>query len=281
MRRRFLTSQSFPARATIGLFAFVVLHGVALAQQKQPPAELLFARGEQLLYRAELNRGLLRGIDVGELRFSAKLATDKNDERVVNLIGDAASKGLLIRLTGTHFQFHVESVADADPFGVLRMKSSYRDKRGTTNTEATFDHAAGKAVWTESGHDQQANAKNLEFKGPVHNVLTLIYYVRTQNLKPGQKFEVMMVDNGRVYRCEVNVLAGKKIRTSVGRVNTLQVEPAIFDGNREVRPRGTLTVWMTDDARHLPVKAQIKAPIGNIDINLKRISYRDPVVALN
>ena len=281
MKIRFLTSPSALLRGLIALFALFALQDAALAQQKQPPVELLFARGEQLLYKAELNRGLLRGIDVGELRFSAKLTTDKNDERVVNLIGDAVSKGLLIRLTGSHFQFHVESVADANPFGVLRTKSSYRDKRGTTNSEATFDHEAGKAVWTESEQNQQANAKDLEIKGPVHDVLTLIYFVRTLNLKPGQKFEVTMVDAGRVYRCEVNVLAGKKIGTSVGRVNTIRVEPAIFDGNREVRPRGTLTVWMTDDARHLPVKAQIKAPIGNIDINLKRISYRDPVVARN
>ena len=279
MRRRILTTPSAQVRATIALFALLALQGAALAQQKQPTAELLFARGEQLLYKAELNRGLLRGIDVGELRFSAKLATDENEGRVLNLIGEAVSKGLLIRLTGTHFQFHVESVADANPFGVLRTKSSYRDKRGTTNSSVTFDHAAGKAVWTESEQNQQANAKNLEFKGPVTDVLTLIYYVRTQNLKPGQKFEVMMVDAGRVYRCEVNVLAGKKIRTSVGRVNTIRVEPAIFDGDREVRPRGTLTVWMTDDTRHLPVKAQVKAPIGNIDINLKRVAYREPVIA--
>ena len=69
--------------------------------------------------------------------------------------------------------------------------------------------------------------------------------------------------------------------TPVGRVNTVRVEPAIFDGNREVRPRGTLAIWMTDDARHIPVKAQVRAQIGNVDINLKRVTYRDAVLARN
>jgi hypothetical protein len=280
MRRLLTTDLSAVLSAALAVFGLVASQGAAVAQQKQPVTELLFARGEQLLYKAEINRGLLRGIDVGELRFSAKLATDR-DERVVNLIGEAVSKGLLIRLTGSHFQFHVESVADADPFGVLRTKSSFRDKRGTTNSEATFNHAAGKAVWTESEQNQPPNATNLDIKGPVHDVLSLIYFVRIQNLKQGQKFDVMMVDSGRVYRCEVNVLAGKKIGTPLGRVNTIRVEPAIFEGDREVRPRGMMTIWMTDDARHLPVKAQIKAPIGNIDINLKRVTYREPVIARN
>jgi hypothetical protein len=88
-----------------------------------------------------------------------------------------------------------------------------------------------------------------------------------------------MVDAGRTYRCVVNIMAGKKMNTAVGRVNTITVEPAIFDGDREVRPRGVLTIAMTDDARHLPVRAQVKSNLGTIDIKLKRVSYRETDVA--
>jgi len=271
-----MRSRIFKSSVRVALLILVSIQGVAFAQQKQT-SELPFARGEQLLYKAEINRGLLRGIDIGELRFSANRSSDNN----VSMVGDAVSKGFLIRLTGTHFQMHVESVADAQPFSVLRMKSTYKDKRNTTYSEATFDTGAGKAVWTESKRDEKPNATTLAITSPVHDVLTLIYFVRTQNLKPGQTFEVMMVDAGRSYRCVVNVVAGKKMGSPVGRVNTVRVEPAIFDGDREVRPRGTLVIWMTDDARHIPVKAQVKAQIGNVDINLKRVTYRDAVLARN
>jgi len=200
-----MRSQIFKGSVRFALLILVSIQGVAFAQQKQT-SELPFARGEQLLYKAEINRGLLRGIDIGELRFSAQLGSDDN----VSMVGDAESKGFLIRLTGTHFQMHVESVADAQPFSVLRMKSTYKDKRSTINSEATFDTGAGKAVWTESKRDEKPNATTLDINSPVHDVLTLIYFVRTQNLKPGQTFEVMMVDAGRSYRCVVNVVAGKK-----------------------------------------------------------------------
>jgi Protein of unknown function (DUF3108) len=264
-------------RVALGLLLLVTGAGVAAAQQKT--SGLPFARGEQLLYQAELNRGLLRGFDVGELRFSAKSEADDSNGQVVNLTGDAVSKGFLIRLSGNRFHLHIESRADAQPFESLRMKGLYEDKKTTINSEAIFDQAARKVVWTQTERNEKPDARTLDFTSPAHDVLTLIYFVRTQNLKPGQTFEVALVDSGHTYRCVVNVLAGKKMNTALGRVNTISVEPAIFDGARVVRPRGALAIWMTDDARHIPVKAQVKSALGTIDIKLKRVSYPDPELA--
>ena len=274
---KILSRQSLALRLTLGLLVFVASYGLAAAQEKNS-VKLPFAHGEQLLYQAELNRGLLHGFDVGELRFSARPTGDSNGA-VVNLVGDAVSKGLLIRLSGNRFHIHIESRVDAQPFAVLQTKGLYEDKRSTINSEAIFDHVSQKVLWTQTERDKKSDPKTLSFSDPVHDVLTLIYFVRTQTLKPGQSFEVAMVDAGRTYRCVVNIMAGKKMNTAVGRVNTITVEPAIFDGDREVRPRGALTIAMTDDARHLPVRAQVKSNLGTIDIKLKRVSYRETDVA--
>jgi hypothetical protein len=155
----------------------------------------------------------------------------------------------------------------------------YEDKRTTINSDAIFDHATGKAVWTAREQNRAPNATTLQFAEPVQDVLTLIYFVRTQELKPGQPFEVAMIDAGHTYRCVVDVISGKKMSTALGRVNTVRLEPAIFDGSREVRKRGTLSIWLTDDARHIPVKAHVRSNIGTVDIKLKSISYRERNVA--
>ena len=275
---RIFNRQSFVLRVALGLLLVMSSYVLASAQQKSSLA-LTFARGEQLVYQAELNRGVFRGFDVGELRFSASRATDAGTGQVVNLVGDAVSKGFLLRLSGNRFHIHIESLAGSQPFAVLQTKGLYEDKRTTINSEAVYDHTARKAIWKQTERDKKPDAKTLSFSDPVHDVLTLIYFVRAQNLKPGQSFEVAMVDAGRTYRCVVNVVAGKKMNTAVGRVNTVTVEPAIFDGEREVRPRGALVISMTDDARHLPVRAQVKSNIGTIDIKLKRVSYRDADIA--
>ncbi len=267
-------------RATILSLVLMAAVTSVFGQQTQNVV-LPFTDGEQLVYQAEFTRALLRGVDVGELRFSAKInpPTTGTDKPVINLVGDAVTKGFLIRLAGSKFHIHVESVADAKPFAVLKTNSLYEDKRTTINSEAVFDHAEGKAVWTAREQNRAPNATTLAFAEPVQDVLTLIYFVRTQELKRGQPIEVAMVDAGHTYRCVVDVVAGKKMSTALGRVNTVELEPAIFDGNREVRKRGTLSIWVTDDARHIPVKAQVKANIGTVDIKLKSISYRERNVA--
>src|ERR1043165_7980361 len=140
--------------AVLGLLIFLGGYGTASAQPKNQN-ELPFARGEQLLYQAELNRGVFRGFDVGELRFSAKLATGENEARIVNLTGDAITKGFLIRLTGSKYHIHIESLADAQPFVVLQTKGLYEDKKTTINSEATFDHASGKVLWSQNEYDQK------------------------------------------------------------------------------------------------------------------------------
>jgi len=273
-----LSPLGFILRAALPLLLLLAGVGLAAAQQKTSTG-LIFARGEQLLYQAELNRGVFRGFDVGELRFSARSGADDNNGQVVNLVGDAVSKGFLVRLSGNRFHLHIESRADAQPFEALRMKGLYEDKRTTINSEAIFDQAAQKVVWTQTERNEKPDAKTLNFTSPAHDVLTLIYFVRTQNLKPGQTFEVVLVDSGHTYRCVVNVLAGKRMNTALGRVNTISVEPAIFDGTRVVRARGAVAIWMTDDPRHVPVKAQIKSAIGTIHIKLKRVSYPDAELA--
>jgi hypothetical protein len=42
-----------------------------------------------------------------------------------------------------------------------------------------------------------------------------------------------------------------------------------------VRSRGSLSIWITEDSRRLPVKAQLKVDIGTFEIKLKRVSYAD------
>src|SRR5215468_3646474 len=111
---RIFSRQSFILRVAAALLLVTSSYGLAAAQQKTISA-LPFARGEQLLYQAELNRGVLRGFDVGEIRLSAGAVTD-GEEQVLNLVGDAVSKGVLLRLSGNRFHIHIESRAGAQPF---------------------------------------------------------------------------------------------------------------------------------------------------------------------
>lgn len=266
-------------------FLLVALTGAFVHAYAQQPAPIQapFARGEELVFQAEFNRSLLRGINVGELRFTAKPPSTgvegngSNGMSSLQLVGDATAKGFLLRLFGSQFHLHVESVLNSESLAVLHTKKVEEQKKRTRVSEAVFDHTLRKVTWTEQdqGQTRPPDVTTVDFTEPIQDVLTVIYFVRTQRLQPGQTFDVPLSDAGRVYRCSVNVIERKKIKTIFGRVDAVRIEPAIFGDNRVVRSRGTLSIWITDDARRIPVKAQIKVPLGTFDITLKRATYPD------
>ncbi len=267
-RRRYL----MVAVAAVWMTAAAAL---ASAQEKKD-GSLPFARGEELVYQAEFTRALLRGVDVAEFRFTATsehIARGADDPIVLHLTGDVVSKGLFPKIAGFKFHQHIESTADAVPFTTLRTMRSEEQGKRVREIEAVFDHQAHKATWIERQPNQRTTS--IDFTEPIQDVLTAIYFLRTQNLDIGKSFEVLLSDSGRVYRVPVKVTERKTLDTALGRVKTIRVEPALFGDEALLRTRGQLSIWLTEDERHLPVRAQLKVEIGTFDIKLRRVTYTD------
>jgi len=262
-------------RLGIAILFLAATASATLGQEKQG-TPLTFARGEELVYQAEFTRGLLRGIDVAEFHFqstSEQISRGVGDAPLLHLTGDVVSKGLFPRIAGFKFHQHIESVADAEPFTVLRTKKLDEQGKRIKEFEATFNHETRKAVWTEHSN---SSSTSVDFSEPIQDVLTVIYYLRTQKLDVGQSFEVPVSDAGRVFGLSVKAVERKEIDSVLGRVQAIRIEPALFGDTALVRARGTLSIWITDDDRRLPVRAQLKVDIGTFDIKLKRLSYRQP-----
>lgn len=264
------------------LFSIVALACLLLAATVQPRAQqsgttsLPFAKGEELFYQAEFKRALLRGIDVGEFRFSAKPSQAKANgaSDPLQLVADVVSKGFFTRLAGFRFHQHVESTVDPDRFSALKTNKLDEQGRRVRISEALFDYEKRIVTWTERdpNQNQPPSVTSLDFIEPIQDVLSMIYFLRTRNLEVGKSFEIPVVDSGRMFRLRVAVTERKRINTVLGRVYALKVEPAIFGADRMIRSNGKLSIWITDDSRHLPVWAQVKINLGTVDIKLKRVS---------
>ena len=264
----------------ICLAAIIILvagASVLAPAQAGPHSPLPFARGEELIYQAEFSRALLRGVDVAEFRFnstSEHVARGADDPIILHLTGDVVSKGLFPKIAGFKFHQHIESTADVEPFTTLRTSRSEEQGKRVRQIEAVFDHQARRATWVERQPNQRTTS--IDFTEPIQDVLTAIYFLRTQNLEVGKPFEVLISDSGRIYRVPVKVAERKTMDTAVGRVKAIRVEPAVFGDDALLHTRGQLSIWLTEDERHLPVRAQLKVEIGTFDIKLKRVSYSDP-----
>src|SRR5215213_681053 len=241
-----------------------------------------FELGEELHFQAEFSRAMLRKLDVADLKFRATRTpiNDANSARdskpyALTFSADVSSKGFFARLFNLKFHERVESTVEPITFTV--QKTTILDEQGkrVRTTESTFDASKGRMTWTSRDpNNPSAEPRHAiaEFSGQLQDVLSAIYFIRTQPLAVGKSFEVFVGDGGKVYKIPVKVVEKKRMKTILGRVDVLRVNPELFGPERLIDDeKGEFSIWITDDARHIPVGGRVKTDYGTFDIKLKQI----------
>lgn len=102
--------------------------------------------------------------------------------------------------------------------------------------------------------------------------LSGIFYVGSQNLTVGQDFKMPLADAMRTVSVTMKVEAREEVKTPAGTFSAIRVQPTADAG--VVKNRGTITIWYSDDARHIPVQIRAKLLWGTITFHLQSIEVR-------
>ncbi len=258
---------------------------VSAQKQRVSTGPRPFEAGEELHFEAEFSRLMLRKLDVADLKFRAsRTPVPAESEEVtpyaLTFTADIASKGFFARLFNLKFRERVESTVEPMSFTV--QKTTILDEQGkrVRASESTFDRASGKMTWTlraPNDPEFETRHKITDFSGQLQDVLSAIYFIRTQRLELGKSFEIFIGDGGHVYKIPVKVVEKKRMKTVLGRVDVLRVVPELFGPDRLIdEEKGEFSIWVTDDARHIPVGGRVKTDYGTFDIKLKRVITDPP-----
>ena len=245
-----------------------------------------FEPAEELIYEAEFSRSVLRKVDIADFRFTASRTasgqsekkgsgnTNQKSPHIILLTGDVTSKGFFSRLFNLKFRERMESIVDPVLFTVQKTKRLDEQGKRVRQSEAVFDKASGTVVWTErdprnpSGPTRRVTS---EFTPPVQDVLSAVYYLRTQPLKVGNSFDLSVSDSGRVFTVPIRVVEKKRVKSILGRLDSVRVEASLFGPTGMIEQDGQFSIWFTDDSRRIPVSARIKNEYGTFDIKLKKV----------
>jgi hypothetical protein len=259
----------------------------ALAQKRSSPKP--FEAGEELHFEAEFSRSLLRKLDVADLKFratrtpAASVDSAEASPYALTFTADIASKGFFARLFNLKFRERVESTVEPISFTV--QKTTILDEQGkrVRATESTFDRSKGKMTWTlrdPNNPSAEPRHKIIDFSGQLQDVLSAIYFIRTQRLEVGKSFDIFIGDGGRVYQIPVKVVEKKRMKTVLGRVDVLRVNPELFGPGRLIdENEGEMSLFVTADERHIPIGGRVKTEYGTFDIKLKRVITNPPAAA--
>ena len=140
--------------------------------------------------------------------------------------------------------------------------------RRKVTSDLSFDYSHGKQNEV-SRNLLKGTTVNRQANIPacVADSLSAIFYVASRPLLVGQQVRFPLADSMRTVTVAMKVEGKEEIKTPAGTFQTIRVEPTAEEG--VVKNRGTITIWYTDDARHMPVQIRARLFWGTITFHLQ------------
>jgi len=166
----------------------------------------------------------------------------------------------------------MQTSIDSDNFRAMRTVKHDVQKERVRDSEALFDYRQRRVTYIETDPREPMRPPRRiasEIDDVSHDLISGIYSLRLMPLTVGKTFRMSVSDSGLVYDIPVRITGREQQKTILGKLWCFRIEPEIFGPNRLIEREGGMTIWITDDARRLPIRSIVNSPYGRIDIRLK------------
>jgi Protein of unknown function (DUF3108) len=156
-----------------------------------------------------------------------------------------------------------------DSFTLLSQRGSLYSEEGAAHQlgSTRFDRTARRAFYER----QQETTANADFPVPANaqDGLAALYAVRTRALRAGEAFTTPVADSGALYTVKVDVGgAPAQVKVPLGEFDAWSLKAGITDAQGQPVWKN-IVVWISNDARRLPVKLQAELPVGQFVLALR------------
>lgn len=234
---------------------------VVIPTLQPPPPQFTYPQRETLTFTVDW-----RVFTAGTAVF-----TLEQQARHMNVSATADSVGAVTMLFPVVDKF--QSGFDTTTGCSTGFSKQLQEGRRKVSSELNFDYAHGKQNQLQRNlvkgtqTTQQAN-----IPACVTDSLSAIFYAASQPMVVGQRIGFPLADSMRTVTVYMKVEGKEEVKTPAGTFQTLRVQPTAEEG--VVRNRGTIRIWYTDDARHMPVQIQAKLFWGTITFHLQSVEVR-------
>lgn len=149
----------------------------------------------------------------------------------------------------------VESYADTASLITWRMEKHLREDDYRLDAVVKLDPPRRRAVYSDG--------TVVAVSDQVRDPLAAFFYARSLPLEIGQTYTIPSHGDRKTYDVVVKVLRRETVKVPLGTYRCLALEPRL-KSTGVFRHAGQMTVWVTDDARRLPVKLSSKVAVGSV-----------------
>ena len=243
--------------ASMSVTAPLRSQGTASAREAQVP----FKVGESLRYDVSWSAVLVAGTATAQVVDSKPAGTGAG---AYSILVEGRPVPMLARLYNLYYK--MESLLDT--VTLLSQRGSLYSEEGADKTTGTtrFDRAARRAFY-----ERQADTTiKTDFAIPAgtQDGLAAFYAIRGHAFKPGERFTIPVTDSGGLYTVSVDVAQPESIRAPIGDVSAWKLTVGITDAQGQPVWKN-IALWVSNDARRLPVKMQAELPVGSFVLVLR------------
>ena len=197
-------------------------------------------------------------IGAGEASFTTTLERF-NGKTVYHCVGDGKSYSFFDNFFRVRDRY--ETYIDTSTMLPLKFIRNVDEGGYKIYNNVTFNQSAGTAVST-----------NGVFKTPncIQDVISAIYYARNinfDNYKPGDKIPFDMFLDDEIYHLYVRYLGKETVKTRYGKFKAIKFKPLLIKGTM-FKGGEKMTVWVSDDANHLPLRVESPISVGSIKVDM-------------
>ncbi len=234
------------------------------------PQEVPFKSGEKIHYTVFYSViGFY--VNAGNASFTTTRTTYNNRD-VFHVVGQGNTNSRYDWIFKVRDRY--ESIFDAESLKPLKFIRNVQEGDYKRYEEVYFDH-----------NRQVATTKKGTYKVPaqVQDVISSLYYARNidfDQYKKGAKIPFNMFIDDEVFRMYIRYMGKETVKTKYGKYNAIKLKPLLIKGN--VFDGGEkMTIWVTDDPNHIPVRIESKLSVGSIKVDLEKYeNLKHPFTAI-
>ncbi len=255
-------------RAFVAVALFAALVPLSAQRPAPPrtasPASGPFRVGEQLSYDITWSSFITATAATATVSVREKRAA-YGSPLAYYLVAEGRPTPMLAMLYTLYYK--ADSWTDASTLLPLRASLYSVEGSRRENKVTVFDRARGTGRF-EVQEGSRTSGRTVDLPPRTHDPLSAIFTLRASALSPGARMTMPMTYNGNLYQLQMTVVRREPLTTRLGTQQAWRVAPVLMEGGRPAdSPRGML-LWISDDARRLPLKMQVEIPTGRFELTM-------------
>lgn len=154
-----------------------------------------------------------------------------------------------------------ESLIDKESMAPLRYQKTVKENDYTDKDNAEYFPETGK-MKTPSG----------EVSAPsyIQDLASAFYYFRNMDFKgatAGKTYPVDIYLDQKIYNLSFKYIGKETISTDLGKIRCIKIQPKLVV-DRVFKNTDGMTVWISDDLNHIPIRVQSEIRVGSIKADI-------------